>query len=77
LSKLDENVELAEDLFNLSEEVREMVNTLEVGKQRIYIIQALVKCLEGIEKTTKFYKITREEIESVKFVEEDYDNMEF
>lgn len=78
-NKLDENVDLAESLFTVSEEVREMVNTMEVGKQRHCIIQAIVHCLNSIEEVKKFYKITKDEIDLFKFVEEehDFDSLEF
>lgn len=79
MSKLDENVNLAESLFTVSEEVREMVNTLQVGKQRHHIIHAIAKCISSIEEVKKFYKITKDEIDFFKIVEEehDYDSLEF
>jgi len=70
--ELDDQVKFAEELFLLSEEVREMVNTLDVVNQRRYIIEALMKTEEALKQVKEKYSIESEELESSMF-----DDMEF
>lgn len=72
VNELNEHVQFAEELFLLSEEVREMVNTLDVVNQRRYIIEAIMKTQEALDKVKTIYNVDNSELEVSIF-----DDMEF
>ena len=71
MSKLDEHIKIAESLFLLSEEIRDMVNTFDLVAGRRGIIEAVVEVIDS-------YNIEQYEMEEVRDpVLSDFENMEF
>ena len=71
MSKLDEHIKIAESLFLLSEEIRDMVNTFDLVAGRRGIIEAVVEVIDS-------YNIEQYEMDEVRDpVLSDFENMEF
>lgn len=69
--KLDEHIEIAEKLFLLSEEIRDMVNTFDLVEGRRCIINAVVEAIDA-------YKIEQYEMDEARDpVLTDFENMTF